>query len=109
MKTVNASRPCPVWCDTHDPDSDVCLGENVTVNVTDAAEWQPFMASTLSVGLGQCPEDGLTVGLAINYTGPYEVPVHVARQYALAILAQCERTDALLIPGPRASTEGGAL
>lgn len=106
---TNEPRTCPAWCAKHDPDGDVCLGATVTVDVTDAADFLPFMANALSVGLGQCPEDGLSVGLAINHVGPYEVPVSVARQYALAILAQCERVEAPLIPGPRASIEGGAL
>lgn len=110
MTTAIANaRTCPAWCNTHDAENDVCLGATVTVDVTGDAGWQPFMANALSVGLGQCPEDGLSVGLAINHTGPYEVPVAVARQYALAILAQCERVEAPLIPGPRASIEGGAL
>lgn len=98
-------RTCPIWCDRHDPDGDVCLGAIVTVDVTDVADWQPYMANALSVGLGSCPEDGLTVGLAINHVGPYEVTVAAARQFALAILAECERAEAPLIPGPRASRD----
>ena len=105
---ANASRACPVWCDTHDDDGDVCLGAIVTIDVTDDAGWQPYMANALSVSLGSCPEDGLSVGLAINHSGPHEVPVAVARQWALAILAECERAGVPLVPGPRASAEGGA-
>lgn len=99
---------CPAWCATHVDETDVCLGATVTIDVTADPGWLPIMASALSVGLGQCPEDGLTVDLSIDYRGPNEVPVSVARRYALAILAQCERVEEPLIPGPRASTEGGA-
>lgn len=105
---ADEARTCPAWCATHVDETDVCLGATVTIDVTDASDWQPTMANALSVSLSQCPEDGLTVDLSIDFRGPNEVPVHVARQYALAILAQCERTAAPLIPGPRASTEGGA-
>lgn len=98
----------PAWCATHIDETNVCLGADVTIDVTDDSGWLPFMAKALSVSLGQCPEDGLTVSLAINHSGPNEVPVSVARQYALAILAQVERVEAPLIPGPRASAEGGA-
>lgn len=101
-------RTCPAWCATHIDETDVCLGANVTIDVTDSADWQPTMANALSVSLSQCAEDGLTVELSIDFRGPNEVPVHVARQWALAILAQCERVEAPLIPGPRASVEGGA-
>lgn len=107
MKTAiaNASRTCPAWCVLHDPESDVCLGVDVTVNVTDAAGWQPWMAKALSVMLGADPDDGVSISLAINHTGPYEVPVAEARRFALAILAECERAGAPLVPGPRASTD----
>lgn len=105
---ATAPRTCPAWCVLHDPESDVCLGTNVTVEVTDDPTWQPFMAHALSVGLG-LSSDGLSVGLAIDHVGPNEVPVEAARRYAEAILEQCRQAEASLIPGPRASTEGGAL
>lgn len=104
---ANASHTCPAWCAIHDDDNGVCLGALVTVN-DDAEQRAPYKAHALSVGLAQCDEDGLTVGLSIDYVGPNEVTVAAARQFALAILAQCERVEAPLIPGPRVSTEGGA-
>lgn len=104
---ANAFRTCPAWCDRHDPDGDVCLGAIATIDVTEDTGWLPTMAKALSVDISSSDEDGLTVGLAINHSGPHEVPVSVARQFALAILAECERTGAPAIPGPRASNEGG--
>ncbi|MEY9909745.1 hypothetical protein ABIA35_005988 [Catenulispora sp. MAP12-49] len=105
---ANAARSCPAWCATHVDETDVCLSANVTVDATDADGWQPWMAKALSVMLGAAPDEGVSISLAVNHTGPYDVPVTVARQYALAILAQCERAGVPLVPGPRASTEGGA-
>ncbi len=102
---ANATRTCPAWCVRHDPDGDVCLGAIVTVDVTDR---QPYMAHALSVGLGSCPEDGLTVGLAIDHVGPNEVTVAAAKAFAFAILAQVEMAEAgaVTIPGPRTSIDG---
>jgi hypothetical protein len=104
---ANNARTCPAWCATHIDETEVCLGTNVTIDVTAAAGWQSWMAKALSVMLGAAPDEGVSISLAINHTGPYDVPVSVARQYALAILAQCERVEAPLIPGPRTSSEGG--
>lgn len=102
---ATATRTCPAWCDTHVDETNVCLGANVTVDVTDR---EPYMAKSLSVGLAQCPGDVLTVGLAINYVGPHEVTVAAAKAFALAILAQVEAAEAAavaLVPGPRGSAK----
>lgn len=104
---ANETRRCPAWCTQHDSDGGVCLSTIVTIDATAAADWQPYMANALSVSLGACAEDGLSVGLAINHVGPYEVPVSAARQFALAILAECECAGVPMVPGPRAATEGG--
>ena len=111
MKTAiaNASRTCPAWCAIHDDEGGVCLGEQVTVN-DDAEQRAPYKPHALSVGLAQCDEDGLTVGLAVDYVGPNEVSLAAAKAFALAILAEVEKAEACLgaIPGPRTSTEDGA-
>jgi hypothetical protein len=110
VKTVpkpRTSGECPAWCTQHHTDGDVHLGSTVTVT-DDAGQRAPYMAHALSVSLGRCPEDGLTVGLSIDHVGPNEVTVAAARRYAEAILEQCRQAEAALIPGPRTSTEGGA-
>lgn len=106
--TIGDTPHHPAWCATHVDETNVCLGAITTVDVTEDPGWSPIMANALSVSLSQSDEDGLTVDLAIDHTGPNEVTVAAARQFALAILAQCERAGVQLVPGPRASAEGGA-
>lgn len=108
---ANASRTCPGWCIGHDDDPDyslhVCLGEQVTIQ-DDAELRAPYKAHALSVGLGLCDEDGLTVGLAIDYIGPSEVSLAAAKAFALAILAEVEKAETSFgtaIPGPRRAAD----
>lgn len=108
--SVGDTHSCPAWCIGHDDDRDdslrVCLGEQVTVQ-DDTELRAPYKAHALSVGLGLCDEDGLTVGLAVDYVGPNEVSLGAAKAFALAILAEVEKAEACLgtIPGPRTSIE----
>lgn len=111
-RAVVADRPHPEWCRTHDHESNVCLGPNITLDLA-ADNRHNWLVDWANVGMGYCPEEGVDVFIDLPGMGAAYMTPEDAQRLAAALMSLVAMANAggQAIPAPRTAVndiEAGA-
>lgn len=83
---VKTATPHPEWCRTHDNESNVCLGPNITLDLA-ADNRHNWLIDWANVGMGYCPEEGVDVFIDLPGMGAAYMTAEDAKRLGTALLA----------------------